>query len=166
MDAYTVENVEYINLVRSNAYNDHNISDENISNSIIKENNMYNNTDIFGKDNKNNENEGYRIEVYLKPGVEPGGRDFAIYKILGYSNGMEFYSPVYDTPERKNNPRPDNRTTLYWNPYVQTDTTGKGFVEFYTDDREDAELEITIEGVTPSGTPVLYRTELNRKDEK
>jgi len=94
----------------------------------------------------------YMVEVYLKPGVEPGGRDFAIHKILGYSECMEFYSPVYDTPERKNNPRPDNRTTLYWNPYVQTDTTGKGFIEFYTDDREDAELEITIEGITSNGS--------------
>ena len=82
----------------------------------------------------------------------PGGRDFAIHKILGYSECMEFYSPAYDTPERVNNPRPDNRTTLYWNPYVQTDTTGNGFVEFYTDDREDAELEITIEGITSNGS--------------
>ena len=94
----------------------------------------------------------YMVEVYLKPGVEPGGRDFAIHKILGYSECMEFYSPAYDTPERVNNPRPDNRTTLYWNPYVQTDTTGNGFVEFYTDDREDAELEITIEGITSNGS--------------
>ena len=93
-------------------------------------------------------------------------KNYVTYRSLGYSECMEFYSPVYDTPERADNPRPDNRTTLYWNPYVQTNTTGKGFVEFYTDDREDAELEITIEGVTPSGTPVLYRTELNRKDEK
>ena len=94
----------------------------------------------------------YMVEVYLKPGVVPGGRDFAIHKILGYSECMEFYSPAYDTPERVNNPRPDNRTTLYWNPYVQTDTTGNGFVEFYTDDREDAELEITIEGITSNGS--------------
>ena len=128
LNAYTVEDVEYINLNRTSL--------------------------------------PPCIEIYLKPGVVLGGRDFEIYKMLGYCDGMEFYSPVYDTPERVNNPRPDNRTTLYWNPYVQTDTTGKGFVEFYTDDREDAELEITIEGVTPSGTPVLYRTELNRKDEK
>ena len=128
LNAYTVEDVEYINLNRTSL--------------------------------------PHRIEIYLKPGVVLGGRDFEIYKMLGYSDGMEFYSPVYDTPERADNPRPDNRTTLYWNPYVQTDATGKGFIEFYTDDREDAELEITIEGVTPSGTPVLYRTGLNRKDEK
>ena len=94
----------------------------------------------------------YMVEVYLKPGVVPGGRDFDIHKMLGYVDEMEFYSPVYDTPERVNNPRPDNRTTLYWNPYVQTDTTGNGFVEFYTDDREDAELEITIEGITSNGS--------------
>ena len=105
----------------------------------------------------------YMVEVYLKPGVVPGGRDFDIHKMLGYVDEMEFYSPVYDTPERKNNPRPDNRTTLYWNPYVQTDTTGKGFIEFYTDDREDAELEITIEGVTDEGEPIFHRSTLSEK---
>ena len=104
------------------------------------------------------------VEVYLKPGVVPGGRDFDIHEMLGYVDEMEFYSPVYDTPERTDNPHPDNRTTLYWNPYVQTDTAGKGFVEFYTDDREDAELEITIEGVTDVGEPVFHRSTLSKKN--
>ena len=103
----------------------------------------------------------YRIEIYLKEGRNTK-KNYVTYSTLGYSEGMEFYSPVYDTPERADNPRPDNRTTLYWNPYVQTDTAGKGFVEFYTDDREDAELEITIEGVTTEGIPVFYRSSVKK----
>ena len=103
----------------------------------------------------------YRIEIYLKEDRNTR-KNYVTYRTLGYSERMEFYSPVYDTPERADNPRPDNRTTLYWNPYVQTDTTGKGFVEFYTDDREDAELEITIEGVTTEGIPVFYRSSVKK----
>ena len=125
LNAYTVKDVEYINLNRTTT--------------------------------------PYRVEVYLKPGVVPGGWDFDIHKMLGYSDGMEFYSPIYDTPERTDNSHPDNRTTLYWNPYVQTDMTGKSFVEFYTNDREDTELEISIEGITLNGIPVFHRSTLSEK---
>ena len=110
---------------------------------------------------KYNSNYPCRLEIYTKEDAQ-GARRFGLYKTVGYIPGTEFYHPVYDTPERADNPRPDNRTTLYWNPYVQTDTTGKGFVEFYTDDREDAELEITIEGVTTEGIPVFYRSSVKK----
>jgi len=45
----------------------------------------------------------------------------------GYSAAMEFYSPNYSTLQ----PQQDFRRTLYWNPSVITDDTGKAKISFY-----------------------------------
>ena len=45
---------------------------------------------------------------------------------------------------------PDYRTTLYWNPSVEFDETGRATVEFYTSDAP-ADYDITIEGITQTG---------------
>lgn len=55
---------------------------------------------------------------------------------------------------------PDRRSTLYWNPYLLVSSDGKAFIEFYSDDSDDPRYEITIEGVTPEGIPVHYRSEV------
>ena len=130
--SYNVDDVEYLNIVKTTGGKD-------------------------GDAGINMLDYPYRIEIYLKEDRNTK-KNYMTYRTLGYSEKMEFYSPIYDTPERADNPHPDNRTTLYWNPYVQTDTAGKSFVEFYSDDREDAELEITIEGVTDEGVPVFHRS--------
>jgi len=65
-------------------------------------------------------------------------------------NNNEFYSPNYSLDSLKNNRIPDFRNTLYWNPDLHTDKTGKTTVEFYSSD-ESAEYIITIEGITPDG---------------
>ncbi|NDW12044.1 TonB-dependent receptor [Bacteroides sp. 214] len=70
---------------------------------------------------------------------------------LGYSTYTEFYHPVYDTPEKKNNPKPDLRTTIYWNPALTLDTEGKAIIEYYTPDRK-APQHIIIEGVAADGS--------------
>lgn len=65
-------------------------------------------------------------------------------------NRNNFYSPDYHSEIVKNNRIPDFRNTLYWNPDLHTDITGKTEVEFYSSD-EPTEYIITIEGITPDG---------------
>ena len=45
----------------------------------------------------------------------------------GYSPVKEFYSPNYSELP----PAPDYRRTLYWNPMVTPDETGKAKIQFY-----------------------------------
>jgi len=52
----------------------------------------------------------------------------------GYSVRKEFYVPAYDNPEVKNDPTPDLRTTIYWNPAIHTDKAGEAEVGFFTAD--------------------------------
>jgi len=70
------------------------------------------------------------------------------YELLHKKN--DFYSPDYSSQSLKDNRIPDYRNTLYWNPDLQTDKTGKTSIEFYTSD-ESAEYIITVEGITTDG---------------
>lgn len=79
----------------------------------------------------------------------------------GYGSTIrEFYHPAYDTPAKQRDPKPDLRTTIYWNPVVHTGADGKATLEFYTTDAQSADYEITIEGLTDSGTPYHYQGRL------
>lgn len=103
-----------------------------------------------------------RLEIYVKEDAQ-GARRFGLYKTVGYIPGTEFYHPVYDTPEKRENKTPDHRTTLYWEPYLQVGPDGKGCLEFYTNDNKKSELEITIEGITKEGEPVFHHSTLSEK---
>ena len=103
-----------------------------------------------------------RLEIYTKEDAQ-GARRFGLYKTVGYIPGTEFYHPVYDTPEKRENKTPDHRTTLYWEPYLQVGPDGKGCLEFYTNDNKKSELEITIEGITSDGIPAFLRSTLSEK---
>ena len=98
-----------------------------------------------------------RLEIYVKEDAQ-GARRFGLYKTVGYIPGTEFYHPVYDTPEKRENKTPDHRTTLYWEPYLQVGPDGKGCLEFYTNDNKKSDFEITIEGITAEGVPLFHRT--------
>lgn len=50
--------------------------------------------------------------------------------LQGYTPVMEFYSPAYHTRDLYED-RVDKRRTLYWNPSLQTDETGKAVIECY-----------------------------------
>ena len=69
---------------------------------------------------------------------------------LGYQQPVEFYMPKYDTPEKRNTPTPDLRTTIHWQPVVQTADTGVASFEFYTAD-ETTSYTVIIEGLTDDG---------------
>lgn len=71
-------------------------------------------------------------------------------RLQGYSNIKEFFSPVYrgiTLPDEV-----DVRRTLYWNPDVKTDSTGKATVIFYNN-RSCKSMNISAETITKNGIP-------------
>ena len=97
------------------------------------------------------------IIVRLKSGADfasnpivTGG--LAIIKSLGYLQPAQFYSPVYQTIEQKENPKPDLRTTIYWNPSLLLNVKNPLTCQFYTADTPGT-YTITIEGITDNGGP-------------
>jgi len=80
------------------------------------------------------------------------------YSPLGYQTPIEFYAPKYDTPEKRNAPTSDLRTTIHWQPVVQTDSEGVASFEFYTAD-EPTSYTMVIEGLANDGNII-------RKEEK
>ena len=75
----------------------------------------------------------------------------------GYAESVEFYSPIYDTPEKIADEKPDIRTTLYWNPYLQIGPDGTAQIEFYSNDHKNQQYDIAIEGITPDGKVCKYQ---------
>lgn len=72
------------------------------------------------------------------------------YNPKGYYKGREFYSPNYDDP-KINSKIADLRTTIYWNPNVISDSTGKASVEFYNSDGT-GNYKAIVEGINVDGT--------------
>ena len=69
-------------------------------------------------------------------------------RVRGFQQAREFYSPSY-TLENKNNPKPDHRPTLYWNPALKTDAH-QTHIEFFTGDNF-ARYNIIVEGIRKKG---------------
>lgn len=68
----------------------------------------------------------------------------------GMDRGRQYYSPVYDGTDNRLDRMPDTRNLLYWNPNLQTNTSGRAEFEFYTSDVPGDYL-IVIEGRSESG---------------
>ncbi|MDN3587398.1 TonB-dependent receptor [Pedobacter aquatilis] len=69
-------------------------------------------------------------------------------KPKGITVSKVFYAPQYDKPEPLN--IDDTRNTIYWNPEVITNDTGKGRFEFYNAN-EPGNYRMIIEGIDVSG---------------
>jgi len=72
------------------------------------------------------------------------------YKPQGFFKARAFYSPNYDDPAI-NLKIPDLRTTIYWNPNVISDTTGKANVEFFNSDGA-GNYKAIVEGININGS--------------
>lgn len=72
------------------------------------------------------------------------------YNPRGYYKGREFYSPNYADPSI-NTKVADLRTTIYWNPNVVSDSTGKASIEFYNADGT-GNYKAIVEGINIDGT--------------
>lgn len=69
--------------------------------------------------------------------------------VQGYSTPKQFYSPDYSQVTQLP-PTNDHRRTLYWNPSVRTDATGKATVQFFNA-QNHTQLNINAETITKQG---------------
>lgn len=113
----------------------------------------------------------YKLEVvpftyYMGPAVAGGLFSFTTYKgdmggneidphavILDYEGlemQREFYSPAYDSEGAYRSRIPDFRNVLHWAPYINTTTTGKNNISFYTSDQTGHYIGV-IQGITDNG---------------
>jgi hypothetical protein len=79
----------------------------------------------------------------------PESTDTIVYQLKGRYYSKQFYVADY---EKYNPPVPETLTTLYWNPFIQTDEKGEASFSFYTNDLK-GRLALIAEGV--SGGSVL-----------
>lgn len=106
------------------------------------------------------------IAITLKKEAEPYDympKNIQRVQLLGHQKPVAFYSPKYETPQQKNIDTPDLRTTIYWNPNIQTNRRGKTFVEFYTADGNNP-YSVVIEGITLKGKLIRSDKELIVKE--
>jgi hypothetical protein len=66
----------------------------------------------------------------------------------GYNAVRQFYSPRYNRPN--DSQLPDLRTTIHWDPYVNTDANGKATLDFYNADGPGT-YRVVIEGINAGG---------------
>lgn len=121
--------------------------------------------DIFLKDelgtvSRIHQNNGV-VSIYLKE-KPPAGPRMTLREIesmlpksnvvdlhpLGYLKEYSFYVPKYDTPESRS--VKDIRSTVYWNPGIETDDEGKAKFSFYTSD-ERGVFRVIVEGMDATG---------------
>lgn len=75
-------------------------------------------------------------------------------KPMGYAKTREFYVPKYSVP--KTNPTyQDLRTTIYWNPKIITDATGKASFDFFNADGKGS-YRAVLEGIDGDGNLAHY----------
>jgi hypothetical protein len=67
----------------------------------------------------------------------------------GFNKARRFYSPRYDAPADTYK-QPDLRTTIYWNPYLQTDLNGKTTLDYYNGDGPGT-YRVVVEGINTAG---------------
>ncbi|MBC7401359.1 MAG: carboxypeptidase regulatory-like domain-containing protein, partial [Mucilaginibacter sp.] len=68
----------------------------------------------------------------------------------GFNKVRQFYSPRYDRPDDNANKLPDLRTTIFWDPYINTDVTGKAMLNFYNADGPGT-YRVVVEGINAAG---------------
>ncbi len=99
------------------------------------------------------------VSVYTKrTGSQPVQYDvngIINFKHPGFYKAREFYAPLYDQKKPEHD-RPDYRTTLHWQPLIETDKNGRATFSFFTSDKGGA-FEVLVEGMTVKGSVVSGR---------
>lgn len=83
------------------------------------------------------------------------------FSLTGYSKTKEFYVPDYANPDLSI--ETDERTTLYWNPNVKTDASGKAKIEFYNSDKASM-FRADVVGISEDGIPGDHRVTFGNKE--
>ena len=81
---------------------------------------------------------------------------------LGFQIADEFYIPRYDVDSILKNPKRDLRTTVYWNPEVQPDSTRRVTLIFFTADNPN-DYRVDLQGLGHNGTICRYKGLIKRK---
>jgi hypothetical protein len=68
----------------------------------------------------------------------------------GFNKVRQFYSPRYDRPNDVALKLPDQRTTIFWAPYVNTEANGKTTIDFYNADGP-GNYRVVVEGINADG---------------
>lgn len=87
------------------------------------------------------------------------------YQPLGYQKRAQFYVPKYEVDSIMKQKNFDMRSTIYWNPEIKPDSTGRANISFYTAD-PDANYTYIIEGVTQNGDILRKVGKLYRRKEE
>jgi hypothetical protein len=85
-------------------------------------------------------------DLMRKPNYKP---NVANVTPKGFNKVREFYSTRYDKPSNAAS-QPDLRTTVYWNPYLKTDGTGRTSFNFFNTDGPGT-YRVVVEGVNADG---------------
>lgn len=75
--------------------------------------------------------------------------------LKGYQIEKTFYTPSYEF-QQSNSPKPDRRVTLFWEPMIETDDSGKASIAFFNHDLE-SEILVEIQGLSYQGVPGSQR---------
>ena len=93
--------------------------------------------------------------IYGNPGFsDRRGKNERLTTFSGYTPVVGFYAPTY--PDGPVPGDKDYRRTIYWNPEVTTDSTGRATVSFYNNGYSRA-LTVSAEGLTPDGVPIINK---------
>ena len=106
------------------------------------------------------------LAIYLKKGDEISAKDLEgglpKINIQGYATTKEFYAPDYGIPDNKR-PALDQRTTIYWQPYIITGKTNHtATISFYTNDIS-SNLFLVLEGMNEAGKLVYIEKYISEK---
>jgi len=71
------------------------------------------------------------------------------FRTNGFAKVREFYSPQYDNPQT-NKEIADLRTTIYWNPMLQTDKDGNASFEYFNAGSK-GNYKVMVEGINDEG---------------
>jgi hypothetical protein len=75
-------------------------------------------------------------------------------KVWGFTKHKAFFSPNYY--EMKLPKEPDTRRTLYWNPQLMPDDSGKATAVFFNNAYDGTRLRISVQGITQDGRLVNF----------
>jgi TonB-dependent Receptor Plug Domain len=80
---------------------------------------------------------------------DPSPAGIIVQRRNGYTARRAFYAPRYDESKAEHEFK-DFRSTLHWQPYVQTDANGKATVTFWNSDAK-TKIQVVAEGVSKTG---------------
>lgn len=115
----------------------------------------YSGVTILGRDPRTTT--GFNTHTYIEITTRTGHGPFMkvtpgtyLYKPLAFTFPKQFYSPKYTANNKNTALGTDMRSTIFWEPNIVTDATGKATVSFYSADKA-ADYSVIIEGTDMNG---------------